>query len=187
MWDAVFTRNGHPRRCKAAGTVWVNMCERFIYDVKTSLPRKLVWGLFSDIDNWPKLADLYQVARWSGFPWTPDSCIMGQIIYPSALPFRYVIEECEPGLRVSYLAHSAEAGFATHRTIQFQQQRDHTLIKTIAYGVGEPRIEIPGGTLGFIKLLTERWFPAFAAYCDQHVYSTDKCSGVDAIRQQLHA
>jgi hypothetical protein len=146
------------------------MCQQFLYSVSTVLPRDRVWGLFADIENWPKVSDVYNDLRWSGFPWTTHGCILGSIRYPHPLPLRYVIEKCEPGLLISYLAHSSEGGFATHRTIRFEQRHGRTWIEVDSYAAGEPRFLIAGGSYGFLTMLTERWFPDFARFCDNHAY-----------------
>jgi len=145
------------------------MCQQFSYSVSTVLPIDRVWELFADIENWPKFSNVYDHIRWSGFPWTPGSCIIGRIHYPEPLTFRYVLEKCEPASLVTYIAHSTEAGFATHRTIWFEQWQGRTSIRVDSYSVGEPRFAIAGGSYGFIRMLTERWFPAFACFCDKHV------------------
>lgn len=144
---------------------------QFLYSVSTVLPCDRVWGLFTDIDNWPKVSDVYDDLRWSGFPWTPHSCILGSIHYPHPLPMRYMIEKCEPGLLISYLAHSTVGGFATHRTIRFEQRQGRTWIEVNSYAAGEPSFAIAGGSYGFLKMLTERWFPDFARFCDSQAYA----------------
>jgi hypothetical protein len=146
------------------------MCQQFLYSVSTVLPLDRVWGLFADIENWPKVSDVYDDLRWSGFPWTPHSCIHGSIHFPHPLPLRYVMEKCEPGLLVSYLAHSTQGGFATHRTVRFEERRGRTWIEVNGYVVGEPRFAIAGGGYGFLKMLTERWFADFARFCDNYAY-----------------
>lgn len=145
------------------------MCQQLSWSVSTVLPRDRVWELFADIENWPKVSDVYNDLRWSGFPWTPHSCILGSIHYPHPLALRYVIEKCKSGLLVSYLAHTTEGGFATHRTIRFEQRHGRTWIDVDSYAAGEPRFEIAGGSYGFLTMLTERWFPDFARFCDTHV------------------
>lgn len=147
------------------------MCRRLSYSVSTVLSRDRVWDLFADIENWTRVSDVYDDLRWSGFPWTLHSCILGRIHYPQPLPLRYVLEKCEPGSLVSYLAHSTEGGFATHRDIKFEQRQGHTWIEVDSYAAGEPRFAIAGGSYGFLKMLTERWFPDFAKFCDNHVYA----------------
>ena len=144
------------------------MCERFSYSVSTVLPRDRVWELFADIDNWSKFSDVYDTLRWSGSPWTPGSFVVGNIHYPQHLSLRYVLETCEPASCVTYLAHSAEAGFATHRTIRFDELHGRTWIQVDSYIVGEPKFAIAGGGYGFLKTLTERWFQGFARFCDNH-------------------
>jgi hypothetical protein len=84
------------------------MCQQVLCSVSTVLPRDRVWELFAEIENWPKVSDVYNDLRWSGFPWTPHSCILGTIHYPCQLPLRYVVEKCEPGSLISYLAHGTD-------------------------------------------------------------------------------
>jgi hypothetical protein len=150
------------------------MCQQLSYSVSTVLPRDRVWELFADIENWPKVSDVYNDLRCSGFPWAPQSSILGSIHYPNPLPLRYVIEKCDSGLLVSYLAHGTEGGFATHRTIRFEQRQGRTWIDVDSYAAGEPRFAIAGGSYGFLKMLTERWFPDFATFCDNHVCASGK-------------
>src|ERR1700687_3907983 len=115
------------------------MCRQLSYSVSTDLSRDCVWELFAEIQNWPKVSDVYDDLRWSGFPWTPQSSILGSIHYPHPLPLRYVIEKCKSGLFVRNLAHTTEGGFATHRTIRFEQRQGRTWIDVDSYAAGEPR------------------------------------------------
>src|ERR1051325_8893158 len=91
------------------------MCQQLSYSVSTVLARSRVWELFAKIENWSKVSDVYKDLTWSGLPWTPQSCILGSIQYPHPLPLRYVVEKCERGSLITYLAHSTQGGFATHR------------------------------------------------------------------------
>ena len=150
------------------------MYRQLSYSVSTVLPRDRVWELFAEIENWPKVSDVYNGLRWSGFPWTPHSCILGGIHYPHPLPLRYVIEMCEPSSLVRYLAHGTEGGFATHRTIRFEQRQGRTWIDVDSYAAGEPTFAIVGGSYGFLKMLTERWFPDFARFCDSYACDLEK-------------
>jgi len=145
--------------------------------VSTVVPRDRVWEFFADIENWIKVSDVYEDLRWSGFPWTLHSCIIGKIHYPKPLPLRYVIEKCEPGSFVSYLAHTTDGGFATHRSIRFERRQGRTWIHVDSYAAGEPRFAIAGGSYGFLKLLTERWFPDFAKFCDNHLDDPGEAHG----------
>jgi hypothetical protein len=144
------------------------MCQQLSYSVSTVLPRDRVWELFAHIENWLKVSDVYNDLRWSGFPWTVQSCILGSIHYPHPLPLRYVIEKCEPASLVSYLAHGREGGFATHRNIRFERRQGRTWVEVDGYAVGEPSFAIAGGSYGFLTMLTERWFSDFARFCDDH-------------------
>ena len=94
------------------------MANSFSYSVRTTLERERVWELLQDIQNWIKVSDVYNNAEWSGIPWVPGSCITGRLKYPLEISFRYVLERYEPPVMISYLAHSLEAGFATHRTVE---------------------------------------------------------------------
>ena len=144
------------------------MCEHFSYSVSTVLPRDRVWELFADIDNWPKVSDVYDILKWSGSPWTPGSSVVGSIHYPQHLGLRYALETCEPASLLTYVAHSNAAGFATHRSIRFDEVHGRTWIQVDSYIVGEPTFTVAGGGYGFLKLLTERWFEGFARFCDKH-------------------
>ena len=151
------------------------MSKQFSCLVSTILPRNDVWELFSDIDNWPKVSDVYADLQWSGPPWTPGSRVLGWIQYPHPLTFRYVLERCESASRVSYLDNSGAAGSATHRDIRFEERQGRTWIQVDVYAVGEPCFAIAGGSLGFLRMLTERWFQDFARFCNGQA-DTDDCS-----------
>lgn len=142
------------------------MCEQYIQSATTLLPRDRVWQLLTDIDNWVTCSNVYASLRWSGFPWQPGSCVLGQLKYPITLHFRHVLEEFRPPRLIRYIAHSTEAGFAISRTIRLEEHNGGTLITTAAYAVGIPVIDLPGGTMGFQKMLSERFFPDFANFCD---------------------
>jgi hypothetical protein len=87
--------------------------------------------VFAEIENWPKVSDVYSDLRWSGFPWTAQSCILGSIHYPHPLPLRYVMEKCEPSCW-SAIWHMAEGGFATHRNIRFERGQGRTWVEVDA-------------------------------------------------------
>ena len=154
------------------------MSEKFAYSVSTVLPRDRVWALFADIENWPKFSDVYHDVRWSGFPWEYGSFVLGTIHFPHPLPLRYVLETCQPGSLVSYVGYSTASGFATHRTITFEDQEGQTLIRVDSYIVGKPTFEIAGGGYGFLRMLTERWFRDFATFCDHHARTHTGADGV---------
>jgi hypothetical protein len=143
------------------------MCQHFSYSVSTVLSRDRVWKLFADIANWTKFADVYDTIKWSGSPWTTGSALLGSIHYPQPLSFRYVVETCEPASRLTYVAQSTVAGFATHRSIRFDELHERTWIQVDSFIVGEPRFAVTSGGYGFLKLLTERWFEGFALFCDK--------------------
>jgi len=144
------------------------LSQQFSYSVSTVLSRDGVWKLFADIGNWPKCSDVYDDLIWSGIPWTRGSWVLGTIHFPHQLPLRYVLETCQPGSLISYVAYGTDAGFATHRTVRFEQQKDRTLIHVDSYVVGTPSFSIAGGGYGFIRMLTEKWFGDFASFCDSH-------------------
>lgn len=138
----------------------------FSYSVTTKLPRDRVWKLLSDIDNWPRVADVYAHVHWQGAPWIPGSSVMAVLVYPIELSVQYLLERCEPPSQISYLAHSHEAGFASHRTIELAEVSAGTLVRVSSYVVGEPALA--GGGPAFLKMLTQRWFDGFAHFCDEH-------------------
>ena len=140
------------------------MANSFSYSVRTTLERERVWELLQDIQNWIKVSNVYNNAEWSGIPWVPGSCITGRLKYPLEISFRYVLERYEPPVMISYLAHSLEAGFATHRTVELEAIGDGTLIKIASYVVGDSEVLDEG--FAFLKALTEKWFHAFARFCD---------------------
>ena len=142
---------------------------QFSYSVSTSLSRDRVWALFADIENWPKFSNVYDNLAWSGVPWQHGSGIEGTLHFPHSMPLRYVLETCQPGSVISYKAYSIEAGFATHRIVQFEQQQGRTLIKVDSYIVGTPTFAIAGGSYGFLRTLVETWFRDFASFCDNRV------------------
>lgn len=146
------------------------MGNSFSYSVQTTLERERVWALLQNVENWIKVADIYDSAQWSGPPWFPGSCIMGRLKYPLQISFRYVLEKCEPPVLISYLAHSLEAGFATHRTVELEAVPDGTVINISSYVVGDSAALEEG--LAFLKSLTEKWFDGFARFCDSHAQGT---------------
>lgn len=70
----------------------------------------------------------------------PDSCILGSIHYPHPLPLRYVVEKCERGSLIRYLAHSTQSGFATHRAIRFEQRQGPHGLRSIRMQQASPRL-----------------------------------------------
>jgi hypothetical protein len=145
------------------------MSEQFSYVVSTALCRERVWSLFANIENWTKFSSVYDSLRWSGFPWTYGSCLLGTIQYPRILAVRYALETCKPGRVVRYVAHTKDAGFASHRTIRFEDRlHGGTSIEVDFYTFGQPTFMIAGGSYGFVRMLTERWFYDFACFCDEH-------------------
>lgn len=121
-----------------------------------------MWELLTDIDNWAKVASIYEEAHWQGRPWVPGSCVEGSLKQPLQVSFRYVLERCDPPLQISYLAHSVEVGFATHRIIELRDTEIGTAINISSYVVGKDE----GQGFVFLKRLTEEWFDGFAKFCD---------------------
>jgi len=146
---------------------WWPRLKSFSYSVETSLCRDRVWQLLTNIENWSRLSYVYEDLAWVGEPWTLGSYITGKLNYPIVIPFRYVLRDFRTPELIRYLADSPELGFANERTIRLEQRRNSTLIKIDAYSVGNPDCGVPGGNLGFLKMLTERWFSEFAQFCDR--------------------
>ena len=144
------------------------MPSSFSFAVRTRLSPEQVWELLTDIRNWSNCSVVYSDLAWRGEPWQCGSMIVGNISYPVALRFSYTLREFEPPCRMRYLAESAESGFAAERTIQLERTPDGTILKVTAFAVGEPLIALQDGTYGFLKALTEKWFQAFASFCDSH-------------------
>jgi len=142
------------------------MAQFFSYSVKTRLDRQAVWQLLADIQNWSSISRVYEDLGWSGEPWSIGSSITGKLKYPVAVPFQYLLRDVKPARLVRYLAHGSEIGFATEQTISFERFSNSTLIHVDAYAVGICNCSIVGGTLGFLKSLTESWFSEFARVCD---------------------
>jgi hypothetical protein len=135
--------------------------------VFTKLDRGQVWLLFSDIDNWLVCSDVYEGLRWEGLPWVTNASIVGRVRHNRNEKIRYVVERCEPARLVSYVGHSYESGFASHRTIRFLEcEGGGTLIEINYYSVGSPD-NAPTGAK-FVKWLTERWMHGFAQFCEEH-------------------
>jgi hypothetical protein len=145
------------------------MAKQFLYSVTTKLDQSQVWELLTDIENWTRTSLVYQQLAWEGEPWVCGSSIVGTILYPTKLHFRYVLREFQPPTLIRYRAHGKQAGFASERVIELESISRGTLIKVSAFVVGEPVFSISGGSLGFLKMLTERWFQDFATLCDGRV------------------
>ena len=85
---------------------------------------------------------------------------------------RYVVEKCDPARLVSYVGHSYDSGFASHRTISFvDREEGGTRIEINYYSVGSPDSAEVGAK--FVKWLTERWIYGFARFCEEHSASLD--------------
>jgi hypothetical protein len=139
------------------------MSAQLCCSVSTELDREHVWLLFSDIENWHKCSDVYEDLRWEGCAWVTNASIVGRVRHNRNEKIRYVVEKCEPGQRVSYVGHSYESGFASHRTIRFMdRERGGTLIEITYYSVGSH------DGAKFVKWLTERWIYGFARFCEEH-------------------
>lgn len=134
--------------------------------VSTELDREHVWALFSDIQSWVACSDVYEGLRWEGSPWVNHASIVGRVRHNRNEKIRYVVEKCEPTRLVSYVGHSEESGFASHRTIRFVDREDGgTLIEVNYFSVGCPDCAAAGAR--FVKWLTERWIFGFARFCEQ--------------------
>lgn len=135
--------------------------------VSTELDREQVWSLFSDIQNWLKWSDVYESLGWEGAPWGTNARIVGRVRHNRNEKIRYIVEKCEPARLVSYLGHSYESGFASHRTIRFlDRENGGTLIEVDYYSVGSRDCAMAGAT--FVRWVTERWISGFACFCDRH-------------------
>jgi len=147
------------------------LSQHFSYSVSTVLSRDRVWAIFSDIENWPKFSDVYSNLRWSGVPWKSGSSLLGTLRFTRAMPVNYLLETCRSGSFLRYVGYSKEAGFASHRTVRFEQQQGRTMIVVDCYIVGTPTFAVAGGAYGFLRTLTETWFRDFAALCDTQAES----------------
>jgi len=135
--------------------------------VSTELDREHVWALFSDIENWHVCSDVYEGLRWEGSPWASNASIVGRVRNSRNEKIRYVVEKCESARMVSYVGHSDESGFASHRTIRFvDREQGGTLIEIDYYCVGVRDSAMAGEK--FVKWLTERWICGFARFCEEH-------------------
>ena len=72
------------------------MVKQFLYSVTTKLDQSQVWELLTDIENWTRMSPVYQQLAWEGEPWVCGSSIVGTILYPTKLHFRYVLREFQP-------------------------------------------------------------------------------------------
>jgi hypothetical protein len=143
------------------------MSSHLYCSVSTELDREYVWLLFSDIENWLQCSDVYEGLRWEGSPWVTDASIVGRVRHNRNEKIRYVVEKCEPSRLVSYVGHSYESGFASHRTIRFvDREEGGTLIEIEYYSVGSSDSAELGAK--FVKWLTERWIDGFAHFCEEH-------------------
>ncbi|HEV2396850.1 MAG TPA: SRPBCC family protein [Candidatus Sulfotelmatobacter sp.] len=142
------------------------MSEPRYCSVSTDLDREHVWSLFSDIENWLVCSDVYEGLKWKGSPWTTNASIVGRVRHNRNEKIRYMVEKCEPARLVSYVGHSNESGFASHRTIRFADRKEGgTLIEIQYYSVGNPDFAVAGEK--FVKWLTERWIHGFAGFCQE--------------------
>jgi Tfp pilus assembly ATPase PilU len=88
---------------------------------------------------------VYGGLRWQGSPWTTNASIIGRVRHNRNEKIRYVVEKCEPGRMVSYVGHSNESGFASHRAIHFlDREQGGTLIEISYYSVGSHGTAIQG-------------------------------------------
>jgi hypothetical protein len=146
------------------------MSARHLFSVSTALDRERVWALFSDIQNWVNCSDVYECLTWGGSPWAINSSIGGRVRHNRNERVRYVVERYEPGRLVTYIGHSDDSGFASHRTIRFLDREDGgTLIELQYFTVASPESSAVGEQ--FVRWLTERWIDGFARYCDAHAGS----------------
>ena len=144
----------------------------------TELDREHVWSLFSDIENWLVCSDVYERLEWQGSPWVTNASIVGRVRHNRKEKIRYVVEKCEPARLVSYVGHSNESGFASHRTIRFvDREEGGTLIEIHYYSVGSPDFAVAGEK--FVQWLTERWIDGFARFCEVHsgTHQALRCMG----------
>jgi hypothetical protein len=141
------------------------MSQIFSYAVTTALQRHSVWKLFIDIRTWPSFGGVYSELKWDGDAWVQGSAIIGELLYPMAMPLRHVIKRCQPPELISYLAYGS-SGFAMERTICFKSIPSGTRIEVESFAAGTPA-KFPGGMAGFLEMLTLQYFDNFARLCDE--------------------
>lgn len=141
------------------------MSEQHHFSVSTALDRERVWALFSDIQNWIRCSDVYQDLTWKGSPWSINATIVGRVRHNRNERVRYVVERYQPGRLVTYIGHSEDSGFASHRTIRFLDRQDGGTVIEMHYFTVASRESSAVGEQ-FVKWLTERWIEGFARYCD---------------------
>jgi hypothetical protein len=143
------------------------MSAQLYCSVSTELDRGHVWSLFYDIENWLVCSDVYEDLKWDGSPWVTNASIVGRVRHNRNEKIRYVVEKCESARLVSYVGHSYESGFASHRAIRFVDRvQGGTLIEIDYYSLGTPHSAVAGEK--FVKWLTERWIYGFARFCEEH-------------------
>lgn len=144
------------------------MLKTFSYSATTMLEIGKTWELLSDLANWKTCSDVYSDLSWSGKPWKPGSCIVGNLRHPAELEFRYVLQACNPPRQITYLAHGLEPAFKTHRIVHLNLRptENSTTIEVVSYVLGEPTA--PGHGAGNLKSLTDRWLNGFVRLCDSH-------------------
>jgi Polyketide cyclase / dehydrase and lipid transport len=148
------------------------MSSHLYCSVSTELDREHVWSLFSNIKNWLECSDVYEGLRWEGSPWATNASIVGRVRHNQNEKIRYVVEKCDPARLVSYVGHSYDSGFASHRTIRFADREEGgTLIEINYYSV----CSLDSAEVGakFVKWLTERWIYGFARFCEERSASLD--------------
>jgi hypothetical protein len=107
-----------------------------------------------------------------------NASIVGRVRHNRKEKIRYVVEKCEPARLVSYVGHSNESGFASHRKIRFvDREEGGTLIEIHYYSVGSPDFAVAGEK--FVQWLTERWIDGFARFCEVHsgTHQALRCMG----------
>jgi hypothetical protein len=143
------------------------MAASISYSVTTGLPIGRVWGLLTDITNWPKFSDIYSDLRWEGEPWKEGSRLVVQINFPIVVSGRYTISVWAPIVLIRYVFEPGMCGFAMAKTIRLNRLVEETSIEVTAHLEGE--VEMAGGGSEFLRQLTMRWLDEFARFCDSQV------------------
>jgi len=105
------------------------MAASISYSVTTKLPIGRVWGLLTDITNWPKFSDIYSDLSWDGEPWKEGSRLAVQINFPIVVSGRYTISVCLPTVLIRYVFEPGMYSFTTGKTIRLNRLGEGTSIE----------------------------------------------------------
>src|SRR5579859_1394508 len=89
------------------------------HEVQAKCHPEDVWHVFSQIEDWHKLTDVFGNAGWvEGTPWNAGSRFFLELLYPVKVDLEVLVVKCDAPSEVVFLPHGG--GYASQQWIRIR-------------------------------------------------------------------